>query len=220
MARTPRLTSSPHSRSDNVETGAIDDEYRAQEKDFRAACLHAVMPADLEAAHIIPFSYGSWKDSQREMFEILYRFFPGVRKGGMRITHINDLSNGITLQDSIHTQFRRFQLAFVATGVANEYKIKVYDDFPTAYRTFVQDSVTFRNAEGDDNESLPNPKFLECHYRLVEILHLSGMGEYIEKNLRDWEELRDASVGEQVQEDGSTDLVQYVRATFWQSVNA
>jgi hypothetical protein len=41
--------------------------------------------------------------------------FRESEKSFMSIGHINDVSNGITLRDNIHTAFGHFQLAFVAT---------------------------------------------------------------------------------------------------------
>lgn len=48
-------------------------------------------------------------------WEVLWRCFPNVRKAGMQVESINDISNGISLTDYIHTQFGKFSLAFKAT---------------------------------------------------------------------------------------------------------
>lgn len=85
----PSVTSSPHpKRQENAETVAASlDEPQSRDSSFRAKCLrrdsyHCVITgsmdtvywkeigrpkdtriAPLEAAHIIPFAYGSWKKS-------------------------------------------------------------------------------------------------------------------------------------------------------------
>ncbi|PSS08588.1 hypothetical protein M430DRAFT_37402 [Amorphotheca resinae ATCC 22711] len=187
--------------------------------------------AEVEGAHIIPFNYGKWKDTPAaaqevsKAWEVLWRYFPAVRRCGLNIDNINDPSNGMTLSESIHRQFGRFSLAFIATEIPNTYRIKTYHHFPKFYRQHFlppNDVVTFQAAASDTGDISncippPNPIYLECHYRIAEILNASGMGKAIDQKLQDLEDLKSMSHGHMAQ-DGSTDLSRYLNLAFWQTV--
>ena len=63
---------------------------------------------------------------------------------------------------------------------------------------------------------LPDPAFLDCHWRIAEILNASGMAEVIDLHLREWEELKESS--HSLEADGSTDVGHLLRAGLWEHV--
>lgn len=62
--------------------------------------------------------------------------------------------------------------------------------------------VRLQAAVGAENIRLPDPRFLQVHYTLAEIFHTSGMGESIDRLIREFEQTGCFA------EDGSTDVVQ------------
>lgn len=101
------------------------------------------------------------------------------------------------------------------------YEFKVFgDEYPTGAKPFLPENghVTFARAEDAQDLELPNAALLDCHYRLAEILHASGMAELIESCLQDWENLK-GSAGGSLREDGGTDIGQFLRAALWEHVN-
>lgn len=71
--------------------------------------------------------------------------------------------------------------------------------------------VTFTKAPGAENLLLPCRVFLDSHYRLAEILHASGMGEFIDQKIRDWEKMKNGPDCHQLRADGGTDLDKILR---------
>jgi hypothetical protein len=78
--------------------------------------------------------------------------------------------------------------------------------------------VTFKKAAGAERIPLPNPVLLDCHFRIAEILNASGMSEFIDRKIRDWEILKGGSDADQLRPDGSTDVTRYLNAGLWQYV--
>ncbi|KAK2788760.1 hypothetical protein FQN52_006516 [Onygenales sp. PD_12] len=178
----------------------------------------------LEAAHIIPFAYGSWDKSSDapehivRAWEVLYRCFPKVREAGMQVKNINSLSNGISLRYDIHLQFGEFSIAFKPTDTDNVYELKVFPSYPTGLRpTLPEGPVEFTTAEDAQDLELPSAVLLDCHYRLAEILNASGMGEIIERYQEEWERLKEYANGS-LRHDGGTDLEQILRTALWTHV--
>ncbi|OJJ47740.1 hypothetical protein ASPZODRAFT_63861 [Penicilliopsis zonata CBS 506.65] len=177
----------------------------------------------LEAAHIIPFAYASWDSSSRPpekisiQWEALWRYFPEVRRLGMQVETINNLYNGITLSSYIHAAFGQFHIAFKPTDTENVYERKIYRRFPSLLRRTLPESnrIEILRAEDAQDFELPNATLLDCHWRLAEILNASGMAEIIDRNRRDWEDLK-GSAGGQLREDGGTDFGQYLRVALWE----
>ncbi|KAG2016689.1 hypothetical protein GB937_006168 [Aspergillus fischeri] len=69
-----------------------------------------------------------------------------------------------------------------------------------------------------ESTSLPNPVLLDCHFRIAEILNASGMSEFIDREIRDWETLKGGPDAYQLRPDGSTDVTRYLNAGLWQHV--
>ncbi|RHZ67507.1 HNH endonuclease signature motif containing protein [Aspergillus thermomutatus] len=189
-------------------------------------CLENVKASDLEGAHIIPYAYGSWRWTQGpprsvvDVWTVLYQCFPEVRRAGMNVENIYHPSNGMMLLPDLHKQFGKFLMAFEATDVRHKYKLKLYRRFRSYARNALPEdgTVTFRKAGGAENIPLPNPVLLDCHFRVAEILNASGMNEFIDRKIREWEDLKDGPDAAQLRPDGSTDVARYLRAGLWDSV--
>lgn len=73
-----------------------------------------------KGAHIIPFAFASWQgvsEVPRDVssaWTVLYKCFPTLRQV-LSVEEINTLRNGITLRDSVHTQFGKFTIALKPT---------------------------------------------------------------------------------------------------------
>ncbi|KAJ5400540.1 hypothetical protein N7465_011029 [Penicillium sp. CMV-2018d] len=179
-----------------------------------------------EGAHIIPFSYASWDKTSEppndsaSAWEVLWRCFPRVRQEGVRVETINDLSNGITLRDSVHTQFGQFSIALKPTDRDNTYEIIVFKRYPKLDRQALPESrrVELKKADDAQDLALPNPDLLDCHYRLAEILNASGMAEVIDRHYREWEDLKVSAYNLILRQDGGTDIGRFLRAGLWERV--
>ncbi|BCS24467.1 HNH endonuclease signature motif containing protein [Aspergillus puulaauensis] len=178
--------------------------------------------ARLEAAHIIPFSYGSWNsrvesdNTVADTWEMLYRCFPSLRRVGFSVDSMNDISNGITLDRSIHYEFGSFNVAFIQTDSPNQYTVKSYPGCPSNVSKLVpKHPIQFRDADRTEDLPPPKPELLDCHYRLAEILHASGMGPCLERMLHDLDDMKEASG--YMSESGSTDFSTFLRIRLWEA---
>lgn len=106
--------------------------------------------------------------------------------------------NALTLTLDYHRLFGEFQIYFQHTGIPHQYRID-----STEQRPFLRDplfpvtrSLTLSPHRTID---LPSARLLDVHRAIAHIMNMSGAGEYIDKVLRDMEEL-------DVREDGSTHL--------------
>lgn len=82
----------------------------------------------------------------------------------------------------------------------NTYEIKTYPTLPTSAEIQLPQNGVVSFQTQHPFHQLPHPSLLEAHAAICEFLHLSGMGEYVEKILREKEGLRCFA------EDGSTDV--------------
>lgn len=100
------------------------------------------------------------------------------------------------------------------------YTVKVYPRFPDRELALLPADrlVEFKQAEGAEDLSLPGPVLLDCHYRVAEILNASGMSGYIERKLRDWEDLKEIADKGSLREDGATDITRILNTALWQRV--
>ncbi|KAJ9391484.1 hypothetical protein DTO063F5_1094 [Paecilomyces variotii] len=176
-----------------------------------------IMYSELEAAHIIPLPLASWKESPTASFdasniwETLYRCFPKVRQIGMKVDNINNPCNGISLRDSLHTQFRKFHLAFAPTAIPNTYKVKTYLAFPTYLRRDIpyDGFICFTDSSKAHDVPLPDAALLDCHYRIAEVLNASGMLGEIDTKIEEWEDMKVNIWDGHLAEDGITDVSAY-----------
>ncbi|KAN0077866.1 hypothetical protein V8E54_006170 [Elaphomyces granulatus] len=159
----------------------------------------------LEVAHIIPYAYANYENTSTppkgpsESWGVLWRCFPALRRIGMNPDHINDPSNALSLLASLHKEFGDFKLAFEATDTPHVYRIKTYRDIASVARFLLPaDSIVEFRAAAAEATPLPEPNLLSMHHALAEVLNASGMGETVDRYLRDLEELKCLA------EDGST----------------
>ncbi|KAL1983045.1 hypothetical protein VTN96DRAFT_528 [Rasamsonia emersonii] len=110
----------------------------------------------------------------------------------------------------LHKEFGRFSFAFLATDDANVYRLKTYPKFTNDFLTLLPKDlkVRFCSATGVEDVSLPNPILLNVHCTLAEILHASGMGETIDQQMRDVENIGG------LREDGSTNVAGLLAGAF------
>ncbi|EAW22743.1 uncharacterized protein NFIA_014330 [Aspergillus fischeri NRRL 181] len=108
-------------------------------------------------------------------------------------------------------------MAFVNTDERNVYNLKLYP-VVTAEALFnlpKNRKIKFECAEGEDLP-LPDPAYLDCHYRVAEILHASGLAEYIERKIQDWEDLKQSGGADgSFRPDGSTDVTRILNTALW-----
>ncbi|KAJ5332723.1 uncharacterized protein MYU51_015313 [Penicillium brevicompactum] len=174
-----------------------------------------------EGAHIIPFAFASWQGvpgAPRDVssaWAVLYKCFPALRQI-LSVEKINSLCNGLTLRDSVHSQFGKFTIALKPTDIENEYEVKTYKRYPPADIATLHPHVRFMpNTEYE----IPSRAILDTHWRMCEIFNASAMGETVEQHIRDWEELRGSGCAV-VKEDGSTDLASLLEIALWGQVSA
>ncbi|KAJ5995667.1 hypothetical protein N7481_002644 [Penicillium waksmanii] len=188
-----------------VVTGDMD----VMERERRGDPPEIELFGKVEGAHIIPFSYGTWKGQLSastyeisKAWEVLLRCFPAIQQAGFGPNDINHLSNGMVLRSWLHTAFREFSFAFKATENRHVYEIDILGKFDKRELPYFPAKVDFRGCEGPV-EDYPKPELLECHWRLGKILHASGMAEAFEKDFREWDELKGLH---RLRPDGQTDI--------------
>ncbi|GIK02897.1 hypothetical protein Aspvir_006960 [Aspergillus viridinutans] len=214
-SRKPSVTASPYEANAEMITGMFLLRSEVQDSEFRKdllrrdgyrCCITRFLerkkwidsgkPNEPQDAHIIPFSFASWAGIQdtkdaSDQGEVLFRCFPTLLNHRLRPRTINSLSNGMMLIIPLHMAFGSFDMAFVQTDERNVYDIKTYPDIGFTALPFLPSNreVKFECAKGEDL-LLPDPAYLDCHYRVAEILHASGLAEYIERKIQDWEDLK------------------------------
>lgn len=70
-------------------------------------------------------------------------------------------------------------------------------------------------APGAERVSLPSPDLLDCHYRVVEILNASGMGEAINQKIIEWEDMKNSGGAGSLKADGTSDLEKLLSMGLW-----
>ena len=106
--------------------------------------------------------------------------------------------NALTLTLDYHRLFGEFEIFFERTDIPHQYKVDSTEQSP-----FLRDPLfpVTRTLTLSPNRTIdpPSARLLDLHRAIALIMKLSGAGEYIERVLRDMEEL-------DVREDGSTHL--------------
>ena len=106
--------------------------------------------------------------------------------------------NALTLTHDHHRAFGEFQIYFEPTGTPYQYRIDSMEKSP-----FLRDPLfpVTRTLMLSPNRTIdpPSAQLLGVHRAIAKIMNLSGAGEYIEKVLRDLDEI-------DVRADGSTNL--------------
>ncbi|KAJ5998514.1 hypothetical protein N7451_006324 [Penicillium sp. IBT 35674x] len=158
----------------------------------------------LEVAHILPHCLTTvasgdtdLSDSKKNVLQILDMFDPGIIHliDGPKI---DSPANALTLTLDYHRLFGEFQIYFERTGIRHQYRID-----STEHSPFLRDPLfpvtRLLTLSPHRTVDPPSPRLLDVHRAIALIMKLSGASEYIEKILRDMEELN-------VREDGSTHL--------------
>ncbi|KAJ5718482.1 hypothetical protein N7488_004128, partial [Penicillium malachiteum] len=227
----PSITPSPNpKRGHKAEALSTKmDKPTSRDQKFRAALLARdgykcaldspdLNPTDTQGAHIIPFSYGFWNPNQgpprhlASAWEILYRCFPALRRLKFDWEDINNLENGITMAEWIHSRFGKFRLAFKATEVPHQYEVEIFGSIGNVYRSMIRDRITFTNLDPSKDHKLPSPIILECHYILAKILNASGMAEAFDDDFHRWEAIKESV--HSLREDGKMDISSLLGLSF------
>jgi hypothetical protein len=161
----------------------------------------------LEAAHIIPFALGSFRNDVEQqglniVWEAIYRYFPSVRSRlHLGLADVNGEENVITMYAPLHHEFGAFHFVLEKTETRDRYRVKTFRRFSSFLLPCLPRDgfVTLRSYDG--RYPLPDPNLLALHAAIGNILHATGSAERIEKILRD---LEGASGG--LAPDGSTDI--------------
>ncbi|CDM34954.1 unnamed protein product [Penicillium roqueforti FM164] len=152
-----------------------------------------VLTTSLEAAHIIPFAFGSFQannsesvDRNTKIWVNLRRYFPALRNMSFTPEQINSEKNILMLDAEIHKEFGQFRIIFEATGVTHQYRIKTFSGISTrTLRDLPQSRLVYFTVHNGSWE-LPDPQILEMHACIGKFLHMSGQAEVIDKILEDF----------------------------------
>jgi hypothetical protein len=124
-------------------------------------------------------------------------FDPGIIHW-VESTNIDRPYNALTLSVNFHRHFGNLKVYFEAEpGFPNRYTIKTTKPLSWFRPTLPITRDLFITS--DHNIDPPMPRLLAIHRACCLITHLSGAGEYIDKVLRDMEEIG-------VRSDGTTEL--------------
>ncbi|KAJ5542992.1 hypothetical protein N7535_005416 [Penicillium sp. DV-2018c] len=153
----------------------------------------------LEVANILPHCLTTVASAiqRKNALRILDMFDPGIIHliDGPKI---DSPMNALTLTLDYHRLFGEFQIYFERTGTRHQCRIDSTERSP-----FLRDPLfpVVRSLTLSPHRTVdpPSPRLLDVHRAIALIMKLSGAGEYIERVLRDMEELN-------VREDGSTHL--------------
>ncbi|KAJ5559343.1 hypothetical protein N7535_009571 [Penicillium sp. DV-2018c] len=145
------------------------------------------LTADLEAAHIIPFALGSFREDERlrhgYIWQCLYRYFPTIRdlfhRGG---EDVNCIDNVMMMASPLHREFGRFSFVLEETSVSGRYRVKIFSRFRTFYQSIMPDFT--RIASHDPRYPAPHSSLLAVHAAVGNILHATGHGELIAKTMQ------------------------------------
>ncbi|EAW21326.1 uncharacterized protein NFIA_064900 [Aspergillus fischeri NRRL 181] len=191
----PSVTDSPHGkRQEQVEAVASKlDQPSIRTEDFRELCLkrdgyRCVVTGQMELKH--------WIKSKRPA---------DIPKGHVEAAHIIPFS---------YASWDK------ASEKENVYQLRVFESqFSTFELPHLPSSrkVEFKKAEDAQDLELPSAAFLDCHWRLSEILNASDMAEVIDKHLRDWDHIK-GSTGGSLREDGGTDIGHILQVGLWERV--
>lgn len=141
---------------------------------------------DTEAAHVVPFAMASFSEVQRpwaeQVWSEIHRLFPDAKD--FEPEHINDPSNCLTLESTLHRHFGKLNWALELTTKPNTYKVVTFSKLPSGIRRMgllPNEYVTF--VAHDGRYPLPCPSLLNLHAAVAHIYHASGMSDDFEQIL-------------------------------------
>ena len=157
----------------------------------------------LQVAHILPhalMSDSGQTDSKGKARQVLNMFDHGVL-ALIDGVEIDQPFNALTLDPSLHQLFGDFKAYFepMAGARSSTYTIRQTTQLPSRLFPVTRTFYDTPNRTID----LPSPRLLAIHRAIALILHLSAAGEYIDRILRDMDDLM-------VKSDGTTELGQIV----------
>ncbi|KAG0704691.1 hypothetical protein DFH29DRAFT_873552 [Suillus ampliporus] len=110
---------------------------------------------------------------------------------------VDDSSNGIMLEPSVHTVFNKLKVYLERMEQENEYVVKEVDGEPWIHpRELLGRTMTFQNHAAPTRDlSLPNPHFIAIHAGIARILHMSGAAEVFAQILDKYDEAAGGNAG-------------------------
>ena len=152
----------------------------------------------VKVAHIIPYFLtraedGRIDEPKKAAINILNMFDLGVAHL-IEGPDMNRPYNAITLSLEMHRRFGKYEIFFKSVLPPHTYRIGSFLP-PALSRLFPITRTLFVHPTVDP----PSERLLALHCAIAHILHLSGVGDYIDKVLKDMED-------GMVREDGSTEL--------------
>ncbi|KAL8412951.1 hypothetical protein RB596_009488 [Gaeumannomyces avenae] len=151
-------------------------------------------------AHILPHSLvNASAKSLKATLHILNMFDVGIVRI-IKGVEIDRPFNAITVSWTHHCSFGSFEIFFegpLSDQPPHTYRIDAFNSFMGAVLGLPVTRTLHLTA--DRNIDPPSPRLLAIHCAIGHILHLSGVGEYIDRIWRDAEEYG-------VRQDGSTDI--------------
>ncbi|KAK2782000.1 hypothetical protein FQN53_000250 [Emmonsiellopsis sp. PD_33] len=141
------------------------------------------LKGSVTAAHVIPFSYAKFADREATpkgtspQWEVLYRYFPFLKKIMMDVSKVNDLSNRLTLHRSLHTEFRSFRISFEPMEEINTFRIKTCPSFDSCQLHGLPKDWILRlspnTVDSQDGLQPFNSNLLAVHFVIFEPIYLS-----------------------------------------------
>ncbi|GBE88143.1 hypothetical protein SCP_1203730 [Sparassis crispa] len=170
-----------------VVTGAYDfiSVMRSEELAGRARS-EGVNLTYTECAHILSESTNLNTANSDKVWSIMNTF--SSRKNlsdDLNGAKIHRLENVMTLEPSVHRSFDALEIWFIVTKTKNKYKLEGRSDL---YLRQLPNDVTFTTID-PELLPVPSPDYLALHAACAKVAHLSGAAEYINKVLRDLEEM-------------------------------
>ncbi|KAK3940786.1 hypothetical protein QBC46DRAFT_312764 [Diplogelasinospora grovesii] len=154
-----------------------------------------------QCAHILPFALRNFNEQNAQETEnkatiwwALYRYFPDL-KDLIGPDSINQRQNALTMLGDLHREFGDFNLALEPLG-NNRYRV-CWMTSPGNYG--VPEIITLTS--NDLSIPLPDPKYLWVHFRIAEVLEVSGVGKTIADALE-----KEAWDPENIEPNGSSDI--------------
>ncbi|PWY69600.1 hypothetical protein BO94DRAFT_590387 [Aspergillus sclerotioniger CBS 115572] len=171
-----------------------DETLRQLVRSFETGLLFPMKAFALEAAHIIPFALGAYRNSNERaqncvIWANILRYFPSLRSRlGFISDEINRHENVMMLEAGIHREFGRFCLTLVPTSTENTYTVKTYQGFSTLYNIALPTNGRVVFISHDNRYQLPHPLLLQVHNAVAHILHMTGRGGKAEKLKREYDD--------------------------------
>ncbi|OQE96248.1 hypothetical protein PENNAL_c0001G06524 [Penicillium nalgiovense] len=162
----------------------------------------------LQAAHILPFAMSSFsnedgRETTSKVWANIFRYFPGLESTlNIKPEDVNRENNIIMMLAPLHVEFGLFHFVFETTSIPNRYRLKSFPRFSSVYALFLpHDRVVTFTTHGHDYD-LPEPRYLQLHAAIGNILYASSRAERIEKLMRDL----GGTGGLALSKDGSTNI--------------